>query len=93
MKPDEWLRARFHTNAEDPRPVNFPPPGPYWVTGYTGDLEKAVVVAYIKYAKDLDAYWPDAEDVTVSCAEGITFTERFPKPDWWPLDTEEGSTK
>jgi hypothetical protein len=28
------IRARFHANEDDWRAVKFPPPGPYWCTGY-----------------------------------------------------------
>lgn len=34
----DWDRIRFRTWSEDdPRPVKFPPPGPYWVTGTAYD--------------------------------------------------------
>jgi hypothetical protein len=35
-----WIRYRFHANADDYRPVKFPPPGPYWCSGYLGDGSK-----------------------------------------------------
>lgn len=42
-----WMRLRFQANADDPRPVTFPPPGPWWCTGYAGDDSYAIVVAYL----------------------------------------------
>lgn len=80
----EWFRFRFRANAEDPRPVKFPPPGPYWVTGYDGSGEWAYIVAYIRPSDALRDYWPDAAFIEQGTAhDAIEFSERFPRPDWW----------
>lgn len=88
-----WQRVRFKTSsANDPRPVTFPPPGPYWVTGYGGDEpnEYATIVAFFPEGcmGEIKEFWPEAETEgwdgfdLQECSE-ITFTSRFPKPDWW----------
>lgn len=78
----EWLRVRFHANDEDSRPVKFPPPGPYWVSG-SGDGYD-VLVAYVRNEAQITEYWPDATDIDVMQRDvSVTFTDRFPKPDWW----------
>ncbi len=47
VKTTTWKRLRFYEpNVDDPRPVLWPPPGPYWVTGYND--EHAVIVAFMR---------------------------------------------
>lgn len=75
-----WIRARFKTDENDYRPVKWPPPGPFWCTGY-GD-GSSIVVAYMKNEKQIEEYWPDAEEVEITQRDEITFTDRFPKPEW-----------
>jgi hypothetical protein len=70
-------RYRFKCNPSDPRPMTWPIPHPYWITGYGGgyvddDLTHATVVA-----------WPDAFDITEDEATDYLFTDRFPKPTWF----------
>lgn len=77
----KWLRVRFYTNAEDPRPVKFPPPGPYWITGQTEN--GTVIVAYLRRIKQLWEFWPEAIDAEHDERGEMIFTDRFPKPDWW----------
>jgi len=77
------IRARFKCNLEDYRPVKWPPPGPYWCTGY--DDEHSIVVAYAADESEIMEYWPDAEDIDATERDGYTFTGRFPKPSWWPI--------
>lgn len=80
----KWSRVRFRCNDEDPRPVTFPPPGPFWITGYGDDY--ATVVAYFPGAvsvNDVLAYWPEADDMDFSGHDEVTYTDRFPKPEWW----------
>lgn len=76
-----WHRYRFHANEDDPRPVKFPPPGPWWHTG-SGD-GYAIVVAYLPPKANLTDYWPEAAEVDYTEENELTFTDRFPKPDWW----------
>lgn len=76
-------RFRFFVPGEDPRPIEFPPTGPFWCTGYNDT--HCIVVAF---APDLDTlirddHWPDAEEVDDMGEQEITFSGRFPKPDWW----------
>jgi hypothetical protein len=87
-----WHRYRFETRGvDDPRPGIFPPPGPSWITGYASadgvddgqGVNRAIVVAYLPPDEPLTRYWPDAEAVEWTEEEAITFTSRFPKPDWW----------
>lgn len=76
-----WHRYRFHANLDDPRPVEFPPPGPYWISGEGEDY--SIVVAFLPSDVDLRRYWPEASDVDHEDCEAITYTSRFPKPDWY----------
>jgi len=81
-------RHRFMTNADDFRPVKFPPPGPYWCSGYRFDDDEprnnhAIVIAILPKDEPLATWWPDAEDVETTEIDVITFTERFPRPTWW----------
>lgn len=69
----------------DPRPITFPPPGPYWISGYVGEeLEEAILIAYLPNKSDLKKYWPEAKAVEWSSQQTpIEFTSRFPQPTWW----------
>lgn len=76
------IRARFHCNADDPRPVNWPIKHPYWVTGYGDD--HAIIVAYADSADEIMCHWPDARDFSfVDEVAEYKFTDRFAKPDWF----------
>lgn len=81
--PKTWLRVRFSVPSEDYRPVTFPPPGPYWCTGYGAD-GAAILVAYVRAEGQVHEFWPDASPLHF-CDErdAITFTDRFPEPEWW----------
>lgn len=76
-------RFRFYVPGEDGRPLTFPAPGPFWITGHS-DIH-TVVVAYCPDQETLTskAYWPDAEDIDDGGEQEITFSARFPKPSWW----------
>lgn len=76
-----WFRCRFEVSLEHPRPVEFPPPGPYWVTGY-GDGH-STVVAYVREREQIREHWPEAENISQQRREEIVFTERFSEPEWW----------
>ncbi|MEN7527833.1 hypothetical protein [Cupriavidus sp. DL-D2] len=77
------IRARFYVNANDPRPVVWPIPHPYWVTGYGDDY--AIVVAYADDEAQILRQWPEATkiDIHERDAVGYKFTERFPLPEWF----------
>ena len=78
-----WKRYRFQTNSvDDPRPLIFNPRYPYWITGEAGDGSFTTIVAYLPEGEDLYKYWDDAQDVDFQEREEITFTSRFPKPDY-----------
>lgn len=78
-----YERHRFKTDPHDYRPVNFPPPGPYWCTGYSCNPEHSVVVAYLPKGEPLADWWPDACAVETEEVEEIQFTSRFPRPSWY----------
>lgn len=81
------IRARFHANANDPRPINWPLKHPYWVTGYGEWAGEgyATIVAYADDEAEILANWPEAADSDIESipVDGYTFTDRFPKPDWF----------
>ena len=78
----KWRRYRFYTESvDDYKPILWPPPGPYWCSG---ELEThAILVAYIPEGVDLLEYWPEAEVDDFTIETEVTFSSRFPKPDWW----------
>lgn len=85
MKTKLWDRWRFKANLEDYRPVEWPPPGPYWCSG-EGDTY-AVIVAYFpagSSSKDILHYWPEAVGLDrMQQGTSLVFSDRFAKPDWW----------
>ena len=78
----KWMRLRFETNKEDFRPIKWPPPGPYWCSGYLCDIDgyqNAIIVAFIPLdpsTKDDDRisfaenivreFWPEANNIETS---------------------------
>lgn len=76
-------RHRFKTDPDDSRPVAFPPPGPWWRTGYTAGIEHAIVVAYLPKGEPLATWWPDAVEVETEEVAEIVYSSRFPRPDWF----------
>jgi hypothetical protein len=88
-------RFRFYVPDSDGRPLTWPPPGPFWVSGwaYLGESEWTVVVAYapsLEVLKD-PKHWPDAVEIADFGEQPITFTDRFPKPEWWIQETPGGN--
>ena len=86
-----YTRYRFKTKSvDDPRPLkSLKPLGvPYWITGYEQDgnfnTSAAVIVCYLPSDIDiaLSEFWDDAYDVVETPCEEITYTSRFPKPEW-----------
>ncbi|NDV50401.1 hypothetical protein [Salipiger sp. PrR003] len=84
-------RFWFLISDDDYRPMAWPPSGPYWNSGFVGD--KFVVVAYAPDLETLtnDAHWPDAEEIDDLGEKQITFTDRFPEPEWWRKLREESA--
>lgn len=83
---DKMIRARFRADKNDPRPVNWPVKNPYWITGY-GD-GYSIVVAYADDENEILANWPEATEIDSEVRHSYTFTERFPKPEWFILKEE-----
>ena len=80
----KWRRYRFQTESvDDPRPLIFNPKYPWWCTGYAGDESYATIVAYLPDEENLLNYWDDASDVDYTEEEEITFSGRFPKPEYF----------
>lgn len=77
------IRARFHANADDYRPVKFPPPHPYWCSGYAGDESYSIIVAYADDEAQILEYWPEATEIDAEPVDGYVFTDRFAKPKWF----------
>lgn len=77
-----WKRYIFKTQAiQDCRPLKFNPKYPWWLTGSGEGF--VTIVAYLPPEEDLYEYWDDAEEVDVQERDEITFTDRFPKPDYF----------
>ena len=80
-------RFRFYVPGDDGRPIQFPPEGPFWITGYAGDEEdvRTYVVAYSPDEETLTgpARWPDAQEIDDMGDHEIEFTDRFRCPEWW----------
>jgi hypothetical protein len=86
MTPRMLARYRFVVyGVDDYRPVSWPPPGPYWCSGYTD--EGPIVIAYAASEEEVLRFWPEASGIDelrgpVALSD-IVFTGRFPMPDWW----------
>lgn len=79
-----WMRHRFQADANDFRPIAWPPPGPYWCSGYAGDMAYSIVIAYTRLGQEVTTWWPEAADIDSEECEEIVFTSRFSEPEWWP---------
>ena len=55
---------------------------PYWCTGTAADGTYVTIVCYLPKSEDLFKYWDDAYDVDKTSVDTITYTGRFPKPNW-----------
>lgn len=77
------IRARFHANEDDPRPIPWPIKYPYWVSGYGEGY--AVIVAYADDETEILTNWPEATEIDSEVVDSYHFTERFPKPDWFEV--------
>jgi len=84
-KKGDMLRVRFATTSDDWRPVKWPPPAPFWNSG--GGQGYLWVVAYVKTFDQIKEFWPEAEDISIMQTDvAIEFSDRFEKPDWWPIE-------
>ncbi len=75
------IRARFKANMNDYRPVKWPVKHPYWCTGYGTNY--SIIVAYADNEAEILENWPEAQDIDIEEVDEYTFSERFPKPDWF----------
>ena len=80
-----WDRVRFRANEDDFRPVTWPPPGPFWCSGYGEGY--SIVVAYVPHGysdEQVKALWPEASEIDrMQTDVPIMFSDRFAKPSWW----------
>lgn len=87
------IRARFKANIQDPRPVKYPPPHPWWVSGTLGNNSACIIVAYADSTEQILELWPEAKEIDVmqdDRAEYL-FTDRFPRPRWMDDPTQDGA--
>lgn len=80
------IRFRFHLDkgacGYDYRPVKWPIRYPYWCTGESAD--SFIIVAYAESEEEVRSLWPEIEDFDFEDEVAkITFSARFPKPDWY----------
>lgn len=80
------IRARFRANYDDWRPVKWPPIGPCWCSGVAGDESYSIVIAYVQNEDQVREFWPEATHIDPEESDHIVFTDRFARPDWWPVD-------
>jgi 3-hydroxy-3-methylglutaryl CoA synthase len=80
------LRVRFKANFDDYRPINWPVKYPYWCSGYGEDF--SIVITYADSVDYVMENWPEASDLQIDDVDKITFSDRFPKPDWYKEDGE-----
>lgn len=76
------IRARFKVLNPDYRPVKWPILHPYWCTGYDSE-DAAILIAYADSVEQILESWPDAEALSSEVVDEYSFTERFPKPEWF----------
>lgn len=55
---------------------------PWWCTGSAMDDSYVTIVCFLPKGEDLLKYWDDAYDIDSDERTGITYTDRFQKPDW-----------
>jgi len=75
------IRARFHANEYDFRPIVWPVKHPYWCTGY-GD-GYSIIVAYADNEAEILTNWPEATNIEWTKEESYFFSDRFMKPEWF----------
>jgi hypothetical protein len=82
---ENLIRYRFKTKSvDDYRPLLDMKEiqMPWWCTGIATDDSYAIIVCFLPKGEDLFKYWDDAYDIDSDERTGITYTDRFPKPDW-----------
>lgn len=76
-----WWLATFALEDGNSLPAQWPPPGPYWETGR--NEKHTMVRAYVRTIEQLREYWPDASYVVLREAGSISYSRKYPKPDWF----------
>lgn len=85
---NKWRRYRFYTRSvEDYRPLIFNPSYPWWCSGEAGDGGSATIVAWLPVTENLSKYWDDAYGIEYDDYPEISFSDRFPKPEWYKSQT------
>ena len=80
------LRIRFHTDADDYRPLHWPIEHPYWCSGEDGNGLYSILISYADNEEYIYLNWPEATELDIEEVEEYVFTDRFPKPDWFEED-------
>lgn len=78
--------ARFKANPDDFRSVVWPVKYPYWCSGYgcsEDGIDYSVVVAYVTGEEMILEQWPEATEIDMTPVDAITFSDRFPRPEWY----------
>lgn len=78
------IRARFHANYDDYRPVVWPVKHPYWCSGYGNDY--SIIVTYADDIEEIKLNWPEASNIEAEEVDTYKFSSRFPKPGWFSFD-------
>lgn len=82
----KWNRYRLKTYAvADNRPLIFNEKYPWWCSGYGEDSngEYSVIIAWLPKCEDILKYWDDAFDFEFTEEDSISFSSRFPKPEYF----------
>ena len=82
----KWNRHRLKTYAvEDNRPLIFNEKYPWWCSGYGEDSkgDYSVIIAYLPTDEDILKYWDDAFEIESTEEDSISFSSRFPKPEYF----------
>jgi hypothetical protein len=74
-------RIRFKTQAEDYRPVSWPIKYPYWCSGEGDDY--VILITFADSEDYVYSNWPEAYGLVIEERKSITFTDRFPRPNWY----------
>lgn len=79
----KFFKCRFKTKAiEDYRPLKDMEKiqMPWWCSEEGTDY--VIIICYLPVGVNLFEYWDDAYDIDVEGRNEITYTDRFPKPDY-----------
>lgn len=76
--PRTLTRVRFYTPISDP--LYLPLPYPLWWSGSAGNGDY-ILITYFENPDDLFQYFPEAYGEDTELREGVSYSDRFPKPD------------